>query len=121
MKPTSFRLAFLTLVLLGARYSSASAAQQGQSASSSEASANVVLGGTSGSPGESVTVPIYLSPPNGKEVGRIKLEVTFVSVNLKYVKTEPGIAADMGNVEGLVVCQEVFFRWRIGKCINSCT
>ena len=71
----------------------------GAQAASSEAGANVVLGGTSGSPGESVVVPIYLRPPEGKEVGSLKLEVTFVSVNLKYVKTEPGIAADMGNVE----------------------
>ena len=99
MKQTFVRLALFTVVLFGTRYPSAWAAQQEQGASSSGASANVVLGGTSGTPGESVVVPIYLSPPNGKEVGRIKLEVTFVSVNLKYVKTEPGIAADMGNVE----------------------
>ena len=99
MKPTSFRLALLTLVLFGALHTGAWATQQGQGASSSEASPNVVLGGTSGPPGASVVVPIYLRPPDGKEVGRIKLEVTFVSVNLKYAKTEPGIAADMGNVE----------------------
>jgi len=99
MKPKSFRLALLTLVLFGARYTSAWAAQQEQSAPSSEASANVVLGGTSGAPGESVVVPVYLRPPDGKAISWIKLEVTFVSVNLKYVKTEPGIAADMGNVE----------------------
>ena len=60
---------------------------------------NVVLGGTSGSPGQSVVVPIYLSPPEGVEVGRLKLEVTFVSVNLKHEKTEPGIAADMGDAK----------------------
>jgi hypothetical protein len=60
---------------------------------------NVVLGGTSGSPGQSVVVPIYLSPPEGVEVGRLKLEITFVSVNLKHEKTEPGIAADMANAK----------------------
>jgi cohesin domain-containing protein len=99
MKRTSSRSALFVLALIATGCANSLAAQQAQEATSSGPSANVVLGGTSGSPGESVTVPIYLSPPGGKAVGRIKLEVTFVSVNLKYVKTEPGIAADMGNVE----------------------
>ena len=43
-------------------------------------------------------VPVYLSPPDGVQVGRLKLEIAFVSVNLKYQKTEAGIAADLGNV-----------------------
>jgi hypothetical protein len=74
-----------------------SAASQGES-SSSNPNANVVLGGGTGSPGASVVVPIYVNPPKGTEIGQLKLQVTFVSVNLKYDKVESGIAAEMGDV-----------------------
>jgi hypothetical protein len=59
--------------------------------------ANVVLGEGSGSPGSSVVVPIYVQPPDGTEIGQLRLQVTFVSVNLKFDKVEPGITAEMGD------------------------
>jgi len=49
-------------------------------------------------PGQVVVVPIYYTPPQGVEVGSLKLEIKFVSVNLKYEKIEPGIAAETAEV-----------------------
>src|ERR1051325_6699792 len=63
------------------------------------AKANIVLGGTSGEPGEEVVVPVYLTPPEGISIGKLDLEITFVSVNLKYEKIESGIAADMAGAK----------------------
>jgi hypothetical protein len=60
---------------------------------------HVTLGGASGSPGDSLVVPIYYTPPEGVEVGRLKIEVNFVSANLKFNKIGKGIAAEMGGVE----------------------
>src|SRR6266446_8459857 len=59
----------------------------------------VTLGSTSGTPGTSVVVPIYLMPAEGVDIGLLKLEVNFVSANLKFDKLEGGIAAEMGNVD----------------------
>ena len=59
----------------------------------------VTLGSSSGTPGTSVVVPIYFTPLEGVEVGRLKLTVDFVSKNLKYSKMDPGIAAEMGKVD----------------------
>lgn len=73
-------------------------AQDAPSQGSSTPEANVVLGGGTGSPGSSVAVPLYVRPPEGTEIGQLKLQVTFVSVNLKYGKIEPGITAEMGNI-----------------------
>jgi len=59
----------------------------------------LALGSTSGTPGTSVVVPIYLTPAEGLEIGRLKLEMNFISVNLKFDKLDAGIAAEMGNVD----------------------
>lgn len=59
----------------------------------------VIVGSASNSPGTSVVVPIYLTPADGAEVGRLKLDVNFVSTNLKFTKFEHGLAADMGKVD----------------------
>ncbi|MBI1955497.1 MAG: hypothetical protein HYS38_03800 [Acidobacteria bacterium] len=59
----------------------------------------ITLGSSSGTPGTSVVVPIYFTPLEGVEVGRLKLTVDFVSRNLKYSKMDPGIAAEMGKVD----------------------
>ena len=40
-----------------------------------------------------------MTPAEGTKVGRLKLEVTFVSANMKFEKVERGLAAEMGNVE----------------------
>lgn len=59
----------------------------------------VTLGSTSGAPGSSVTVPIYFTPAQGVEVGLLKLEVTYVSVNLKFAKLDRGIPAELAGVD----------------------
>ncbi|OFV98026.1 MAG: hypothetical protein A3F68_04340 [Acidobacteria bacterium RIFCSPLOWO2_12_FULL_54_10] len=59
----------------------------------------ITLGSSSGTPGTSVVVPIYFTPTEGTEVGKLNLTVDFVSKNLKYSKMDPGIAAEMGNVD----------------------
>lgn len=59
----------------------------------------VTLGSSSGTPGTSVVVPIYFTPAEGVEVGGLKVEVVFVSANLKFDKVERGIAAEMGDVD----------------------
>ena len=59
----------------------------------------VTLGGASGTPGTSVVVPIYFTPAQNVEVGRLRLEVTYVSVNLKFSKLDKGIAAELGGVD----------------------
>ena len=64
-----------------------------------ETATKVTLGSSSGTPGTSVVVPIYFTPTEGTEVGRLNLTVDFVSKNLKYSKMDAGIAAEMGNVD----------------------
>lgn len=59
----------------------------------------VTLGSSSGTPDTSVVVPVYFTPLEGVEVGRLKITVDFVSKNLKYSKMDPGIAAEMGKVD----------------------
>ncbi len=59
----------------------------------------VTLGSSSGEPGTSLVVPIYFTPAQDLQVGRLKLEVNFVSANLKFTKLDAGIAAEMGNVD----------------------
>ena len=95
MKRSFFRLFLLTAFCLGQNF--AGSTEQGQGSATPATKANVVLGGSSAAPGETVVVPVYFDPPSGKKVGSLKLAITFVSVNLKYDRTEPGIAADMAN------------------------
>jgi hypothetical protein len=59
----------------------------------------VTLGSSSGTPGDAVVVPIYFTPAEGARIGTLKIEVSFVSVNLKFEKTDRGIAAEMGEVQ----------------------
>lgn len=63
------------------------------------ATSRVTLGGTQATPGTSVVVPIYFTPAQNVEVGRLKLEVTYVSVNLKFVKLERGVPAELRGVD----------------------
>ncbi len=59
----------------------------------------VALGNNSGAPGASVPIPIYFIPAEGVEVGRLQLDVTFVSVNMKFDKLDPGLAAELGKLK----------------------
>ena len=59
----------------------------------------VTLGSATGTPGTPVVIPIYFTPAAGVDVGRLKLDVHFVSASLKFVKIERGITAELGNVD----------------------
>ena len=59
----------------------------------------VALASTAGTPGTSVVVPVYFTPAEGVEVGSLQLDVSFVSVNLKFEKVERGPAAESGNLD----------------------
>ncbi len=59
----------------------------------------LTLGDSDGSPGGSIVVPIYFAPAEGVAAGEIKLDVSFVSRNLKYSRINRGIAAESGNVD----------------------
>lgn len=88
-------------VLLASLGLSLAAAAQNQPANGKDdqTSTRVTLGGTSGEPGSNVVVPIYFTPANGVAVGRLHLEVSYVSVNMKYSKLDKGIAAELGGVD----------------------
>ena len=74
-------------------------------ASAQEAEINVqkttriTLGKTSGQPEQVALVPIYFTPPESIPVGRVRLQVTFVSANVKFDKVEAGPAGDNGRVK----------------------
>ena len=59
----------------------------------------VAVGNGSGNVGSSIVVPIYFTPAPGVSVGHLKLEIEFISVNMKFGKLERGVAAEMGNAE----------------------
>jgi hypothetical protein len=90
--PASALLAFLWL-------GSTALAQQASQQVDPATTTRVTLGGASGTPGTAVVVPIYFTPANGVAVGRLHLEVTYVSVNMKYSKFDKGIAAELGGVD----------------------
>jgi hypothetical protein len=66
----------------------------------------VTLGSTSGTPGTSTVVPIYFTPAENTVVRRLRLEVVFVSRNLKFARLDAGIAAELGKVELQTEVQE---------------
>lgn len=97
MKDTIRILSFITvlgMMVLGDN----SSAQEAQD-KSSHGTTRITLGSTSGAPGATVVLPLYLASGKGDNVGEMKLEVDFVSANLKFDRIERGIAAEMANVE----------------------
>jgi hypothetical protein len=66
----------------------AGAAPQGTSGRASQT--KVTLGGTSGTPNDSIVVPLYLTLAPGAEIGELKAEITYVSANLKFASLEVG-------------------------------
>ena len=86
-------------LLLAAVCLSPRALAQGNEEVNPQTTTRVTLGGTSGTPGMSVVVPVYFAPAQNVEVGRLRLEVTYVSVNLKFSKLDTGIAAELGGVD----------------------
>jgi len=87
------------LLLFACRIAGAQQNVEGEKAKESKDTTRVTLASTNGSPGESVTLPIYLTPAKGLKIGGLKLEVNFVSANLKFDKIDRGMAAEMGDVE----------------------
>ena len=57
------------------------------------------LGSTSGTPGTIVVVPIYLTLRESVKVGKLKVEVNYVSANMKFVKVDSGITTKSANVD----------------------
>ena len=104
MKNGFYKLCFRTATLMGLLCHVAAAQQSSGKPEAKEqidpkTTTRITLGSSSGTPGMSVVVPIYFTPAEGVTVGRLKLEVNFVSANLKFNKLERGIAAEMGNVD----------------------
>lgn len=70
-----------------------------QKTGNSKNAPKITLGDSSGSPGENIVVPVYFAAVEGLEVGRIQLDVNFVSKNLKYSRINRGMAAESGSVD----------------------
>lgn len=84
------------------RASKGKTAQTGESRAQSAAPKSgpkVSLGDSDGAPGGSVVVPIYFRASEVAEIGKLKVEITFVSRNLKYSSVKKGLAAESGNVD----------------------
>lgn len=64
-----------------------------------EGGSRISVGTASGTPASAVIVPIYFEPAEGVEVGQLKLQVTYVSANLQYVRSDPGLAIDSEEFE----------------------
>ena len=108
MSRTVFRIGFrgvLALALYTLFICPLAAVQEGSSGPKQKetfdpkTTSRITLGGTSGTPGEAVVVPIYFTPAEGTQAGTLKIQVNFVSANLKFGKIERGIAAETGNIE----------------------
>jgi hypothetical protein len=97
MNARTVTLALLAFAL--AAMAPAGNAQQNTPPAAAAPAARIALGSASGEPGQSVVVPLYFTPDAGARVGRLKIQVRFVSANLKFDKLETGIAAEIGNVE----------------------
>ncbi len=50
-------------------------------------------------PGASFSTPVYFTPGKGAAVGRLKIEVNFVSANLKFVKLDHGLLVEKHDLE----------------------
>jgi hypothetical protein len=103
------RINLIAVALLASLWLASPAVAQTQQANEQadpESTTRVTLGGTSGEPGANVVVPIYFSPARGIAVARLRLEVTFVSVNMKYSKLDKGIAAELGGVDVAIEVKE---------------
>ena len=85
--------------LLATVWLCAGASAEQQPAEKTEATICITLGSISATTGDMVVVPVYFTPVPGVEVGRLKLEITYVSVNLKFAKLEAGTAAQEGGVK----------------------
>jgi hypothetical protein len=58
----------------------------------------ITLGGSSGTPGTSIVVPIYFTPAEQFPLGWLQVDIEFVSRNMKFAKLDIGASAEIGNV-----------------------
>ena len=99
MRTNSFRsLVFASLLIAGCAAAQDSSKDAGGDGGQKNAP-HLTLGDSDGSPGGTIVVPIYFAPSEAVEVGELKLEINFVSRNLKYASLKKGLAADSGGVE----------------------
>ena len=101
MKKSVRKLCWWNVIIFSLLYSMSAAQTIEQAKQDAEAkkSTRIKLGDTSAVPGQPALVPIYLTPAEGVEVGDVKVEITFVSANMKFEKLERGIAAEMADIE----------------------
>ena len=59
----------------------------------------VKIGDATSVPGETFTVPVYVTPGINVQVGSVKFDVNFISENLKFVRLDRGIVVELGNLE----------------------
>ncbi len=93
-----FFLCMVVIVMAGQAAAQEQPGEAEQAPIDPKVTSRVTLGSSSGTPGTSLVVPIYFTPAEGLQVGRLKLDVNFVSTNLKFSKLDAGIAAELGNV-----------------------
>lgn len=86
----------LGLLCAGAAAQEDASTTSGEAQDDQKTTTRISLAGGSAEPGASVIVPVYFTPAEGVSVGRLKFEVKFVSVNLKFEKLDAG--TDLENV-----------------------
>jgi hypothetical protein len=87
-----FFLCMVVIVMAGQAAAQEQPGEAEQAPIDPKVTSRVTLGSSSGTPGTSLVVPIYFTPAEGLQVGRLKLDVNFVSTNLKFSKLDAGIA-----------------------------
>lgn len=102
MRGGKSKLLFVGLMLMiGLRHVAAAQEVSGkaeeQEKNDAKVTTRVTLGASSGTPGTSVVVPIFFTPAENVEVGRLTLEVNYVSVNMKFSKLDSG--TEMKNLD----------------------
>jgi hypothetical protein len=103
MQTACYKLLIVAIVASGvvncaARVQDRQSAESKSTADQSTAT-RVTLGDSSATPGTMTMIPIYFTPQEGAALGSLKMEVNFVSVNLKFDKLQPGLAAENNEVE----------------------
>ncbi len=65
-----------------------------ESARSDPSLPRISLGSQTGTPGTSIVIPLYYTPPEGGDLRSLAVEVEWVSKNLQFVRSERGISAE---------------------------
>lgn len=103
IKSTAWKLCFWSVLLLGlfSRVAAAQLEDSDEEKPDPEARkfTRVFLKNADTTPGQSLVVPIYLTPAEGVQIGQLKISITFVSVNMKFLKLERGIAAEISDID----------------------